>query len=141
MQHLFVYGSLLFPDLVTALTGRRFRFMPAILYGFRRFRVTGCDYPAIIETPGAKVHGHIIQDVDAKSIQMLTFFEGEEYKKQQVTVSLSDKKIEVTAFVWTGNKALLEETDWDESEFEGQSLAFYLKEVAPETRAAFQSLK
>lgn len=139
MQQLFVYGSLLFPDLVTALTGKHFRSVPATLAGYRRFRVKDCDYPAMIETPGAKVEGQIIENVDEKSMHILSFFEGDEYAQQQVIVYLSDKKLQATTFVWTADLALLEDTDWDKDVFEKGALPFYLKEVAPETRAAFQS--
>ena len=140
MRHLFVYGSLLFPDLVTALTGNHFHSFPAILEGYRRCRVKDCDYPAIIETPGAKVNGLLIENIDDKSMQLLSFFEGDEYAKQQVKVSLPDKKLQAIAFIWKADFALLEETDWDKDTFEKESLPFYLVEVAPETRAAFQSL-
>lgn len=140
MQHLFVYGSLLFPDLVTALTGKQFYSIPATLKGYRRCRVKDCDYPAIIETPGARVEGKIIENVDDRSMQLLTFFEGDDYTKQLVTVSLQGKKMKATTFVWITDKAFLEEADWKEAEFERQSLPFYLREVAPETRAEFHSL-
>ena len=141
MPHLFVYGSLLFPDLVTELTGKSFRSSPATLDGFKRYRVKGCDYPAIIKAPGANVEGLLIENVDESSLEILVFFEGNEYRKQQVTVISSAKQIAATAFIWTNDVALLENSDWDEAEFRKQSLTSYLKEVAPETRAAFQSLK
>ena len=140
MQHLFVYGSLLFPELVTALTGKSFGYMPAILNGFKRYRIKGCDYPAIVEESGAKVEGYLIENVDEKSLQILTFFEGEEYKKRQVVVSGSKERINTIIFVWVGKKELLEERDWDKFEFKQKSLKDYLEKVVPETKAAFRAI-
>ena len=139
MIHLFVYGSLLFPDLVTALTGKLHKYLPVTLSGFKRLRLKGYDYPAIIEEPGSKVEGFLIENVDEKAMQILTFFEGDEYEKQQVLVDGAKRKINAFTFVWAGNNSLLESTDWDKNEFKDKSLKCYLEEIVPETLIAFRS--
>ena len=141
MEHLFVYGSLLFPELVTALTGKSFGYISAGLNGFKRCRVKGCDYPAIIEESGAIVKGYIIENVDKKSMQILTFFEGEEYEKKQNSISLLNTIINTALFVWVGDRELLENRDWDADEFKKKSLEYYLNDVAPEVLAAFHTFK
>ncbi len=137
MPHLFVYGSLQFPELVTALTGEQFRYVPVTLNGFERGQVKGCDYPGIVKQPNAKTEGFLIEDVDEKSMQILTFFEGDDYEKQQVTVFNTYKKISAFTFVWIGGNNLLENTDWNADEFKNQSLKIYLNKVVPETLVAF----
>jgi len=141
MEHLFVYGSLLFPELVTALTGKSFFYSPFILNGFKRYRVRGCDYPAIVEETESKAEGLLIENVDKNSMEILTFFEGEEYQKQQITVFNSVKK-EITAatFVWIADKNLLENREWSAIEFKRKLLDYYLNEIVPETLVAFRSL-
>ena len=140
MPHLFVYGSLQFPELVTALTGEQFPYVPVTLNGFVRGRATGRDYPGIVQKPGSITDGFLMEDVDEKSMQILTFFEGDEYTKQQVTVFSSDKKISAFTFVWISDNDLLVEADWDADAFKNKSLKIYLNKVVPETLAAFAAL-
>lgn len=139
MPHIFVYGSLLFPELVTALTGNSFIYSPAILYGFKRFRVKGCDFPAIIEETRSKTEGLLIENVDEKSMEILSFFEGDEYREEKVTIFISDKEITAITFIWGADKSLLVNRDWDANEFKNKSLDYYLDKVVPETLVAFRS--
>lgn len=139
MPHLFVYGSLLFSDLVKALTGRTSNSVPVTLKGYKRCRIKGCDYPAITEEPGSNVDGLLIKDVDFHSMQILMFFEGDEYQPRQVMVFDQDIEITATTFVWIGEKGLLEDKDWDANEFRQKSLQLYMEEVVPQTLVAFHS--
>ncbi|HKI88295.1 MAG TPA: gamma-glutamylcyclotransferase family protein [Draconibacterium sp.] len=139
MPHIFVYGSLLFPELLTALTGNSFIYSPAILYGFKRFRVKGCDFPAIIEETRSKTEGLLIENVDEKSMEILSFFEGDEYREEKVTIFISDKEITAITFIWGADKSLLVNRDWDANEFKNKSLDYYLDKVVPETLVAFRS--
>ena len=84
MQHLFVYGSLLFPELIEKLTGKNFSFLPAVLFGFQRLAVKDSDYPAIVPEVNKKVDGMLVLDVDRKSMKIFTYFEGDEYRKEEL---------------------------------------------------------
>ncbi len=122
MQNLFVYGSLLFPELIEKLTGEKFSLIPAVLHGFRRFAVKGSDYPAIVPEENSKVTGMLVMDVDAKSMKMLAYFEGDEYRKEDVVVVSENKKFNATSFVWNEDLKLLEKYDWDFQKFKKHSL-------------------
>jgi gamma-glutamylcyclotransferase (GGCT)/AIG2-like uncharacterized protein YtfP len=64
MKQLFVYGTLLFPEIVEKLTGKQFKTSSAVIRKFARKRIVGCNYPAIIEDLYSEVKGILIQDVD-----------------------------------------------------------------------------
>lgn len=139
MQHLFVYGSLLFPELTEKLTGKTFKSVVAVLSGFKRFALKGCDYPAIIPKNSSDVEGLLLLNVDEESMKILTFFEGGEYKKQDVVVTSEKKKYTATAFVWAESELCPEDFDWDLNTFRKASLQFYLEKVVPETVKEFRT--
>ncbi len=139
MQHLFVYGSLLFPELVEKLTGKYFVSVPAVLDGYKRFTVKGCDYPAIIHNKKSNVEGRLILNVDNMSLKILTFFEGDEYEKETVWVLTGTKKMEALAFIWRNDLLYLEDFDWNKDSFRESSLSLYLEKIAQETKDEFKS--
>lgn len=85
------------------------------------------------------MEGFLIEDVDEKSMQILAFFEGEEYEKRKVPV-FPKGKLNATAFIWVGDNGLLEAKDWDKIEFKKRSLKYYLEKVVPQTLADFRVL-
>ncbi|WP_158865384.1 gamma-glutamylcyclotransferase family protein [Maribellus comscasis] len=133
MQHIFVYGSLLFPELVRKLTGKRFNSVPATVKGFKRFAVKGCDYPAIVPCNDCAVQGLLLLDVDEESVHVLTLYEGEEYSKKEVDVFAGELKYKAIAFVWESDLCYLEDFDWDQNAFRQQSLQNYVANIAPNT--------
>ncbi len=139
MQHLFVYGSLLFPELVKAFTGKNLHYIPVTLAGYKRCRIESCDYPAIFENSGSIVEGALIKNVDERSLEILSFFEGDEYEKKYVTVFDSEVKYKAIAYVWIGQKPLLKEQVWDATDFQQSSLHFYIDEIVPQTLQGFYS--
>lgn len=71
MTKLFVYGTLLFPEILKNLTGKSFRSIPATLYKYKHCKVTETDYPAIIKNENAKTEGMLLFDVDEKSMKKI----------------------------------------------------------------------
>ena len=57
MPRIFAYGTLGFPEIVHALTGRRFASRTAVLDGFARYRVRGRIYPDIVPAPDSRTAG------------------------------------------------------------------------------------
>lgn len=117
MQNLFVYGTLLFPEILQKITGKNFGSGEATLPGYRRHAVKNCDYPAIIQNKNEKVEGKLILNVDDESMKLLSDYEGEEYKKAEVEVQSGDSKIMAVVFVWCDSLDKLMENDWDENHF------------------------
>ena len=125
MENLFVYGTLQFPQIVKRLTGNVFKATPATLTGYKRCLVKGCDYPAVFKNAHSKVNGMLLENVDEISMQQILFFEGNEYEKIKVRVIAGDRTTDAFTFVWKNDVDLLEDTDWDQEEFEKESLQKY----------------
>lgn len=137
MQHIFVYGSLLFPEITKKLTGKSFKTLPATLEGYKMSCVKGCDYPAITQQEGSKTVGLLIENTDDLSLSIISFYEGDEYEKRPVTVNSDGKSVTALTFVWVNKNDLLDDEDWDFQHFEKTSLEYYLNEVIPETLEEF----
>ncbi|MCK3683830.1 gamma-glutamylcyclotransferase family protein [Maribellus sp. YY47] len=140
MQHVFVYGSLLFPEVVEALTGTTFPMKDGILPDFRRFAISGADYPAIVFNNGSTVKGKILLNVDDRSLEILKFYEGDEYACISASINVENKTTEALVFVWKETEERLN-GNWSENHFRETLLETYISEVAPETRMEFEALR
>jgi gamma-glutamylcyclotransferase (GGCT)/AIG2-like uncharacterized protein YtfP len=137
MHHIFVYGTLQLPGIVKKLTGKTFNTYPAVLPGYQLFCVKDSDYPAILKNENAKTKGLTIEISDDLSLAVISFFEGDEYQAQEVTVFTDGKSMPALAFVWTKGDEFLENREWDLQRFEKESLEHYLNVVIPETLEEF----
>jgi gamma-glutamylcyclotransferase (GGCT)/AIG2-like uncharacterized protein YtfP len=98
--HLFVYGTLMDPQRVEALTGKRFAWVEATLVGFER-RESDLGYPYIRPQAGSVVHGILLTDIDAHSLQQLDAYEaeGDLYRRQAVEVLVAGVSRPAMAYV------------------------------------------
>ena len=133
MKNLFVYGSLLFPEIVNELTGSNFQSKPAILKDYTRVLVHGADYPAIIKEKKTEVEGMILFNVDSAALNIISFYEGGDYDKVLVTVNENGYKIPALTFVWRSEIDYLSDESWSMEHFKKESLDYYLKEIVPLT--------
>ncbi len=89
----FVYGTLLFPEVRQALLGRDPLVCKAELRGYARYaiRPRGCQpLPVILAEPAGRVEGLLIGDMDQSEVDCLDCFEnvaGGLYEKLSLTVS------------------------------------------------------
>lgn len=97
--HCFTYGSLMCPDIMAAVAGSAHRSVPATLSGYRRSPVLGQAYPGIRPDPDHRVAGVLYFDVSAPAWQRLDAFEGEEYERERVIVTL-DEGVALEAWVY-----------------------------------------
>ncbi len=86
----FAYGTLMLAEIMTMVTGREFCAQEAVLVGFRRFRLRGEGYPGICPESGAATTGRLYQGIDQETLRLLDAFEGEQYRRQTVTVRTTD---------------------------------------------------
>lgn len=141
MQHLFVYGSLIFPGILKGLTGKYFKSEKAILKGFKRCVIHGYDYPAVIPYLNSNVEGQLVFDIDKRSMEILSFFEGTDYEQIEVEVFINNEKEKALLFVWKGDLEYLGEQDWNKKIFEQNSLSHYIGKIIPETVKEFNLIK
>ena len=136
MANIFVYGTLIFPEVVLKLTGKSFQTKDAILKGYKRCKIfdqhTPRRYPAIIESNNDFVKGKILFDVDEESLKVLDFFEDNDYIRKEEIVFIGKKEFLTYVYVW--NPKLKEKLmkKWSPEEFQQKHLRDYLEKVIPE---------
>lgn len=140
MKNVFVYGTLLFPEILNGLTGSRFQSVEAVLPGYKRHLVKNGSYPAVVATKNEKVYGKLINDVDQRSLDILRYYEGEDYKCTEAEVIVTEKSLNALVFVWNAELHYLAESDWKIEAFKHDFLQEYIQEVVPETVEAFNRL-
>jgi gamma-glutamylcyclotransferase (GGCT)/AIG2-like uncharacterized protein YtfP len=98
--NLFVYGTLMDPQRVEAVTGKQFARVEAMLVGFERIQ-SDLGYPFVLPRPGATVPGILLIDIDPISLYHLDAYEaeGDLYRRQTVAVLVADKSVPAMAYV------------------------------------------
>jgi len=79
----------------------------------------------------------VLGNVDELSLDIISFYEGDEYEKSKVTVFVNGKYEDALTFVWVNENEMLENKDWDLQNFERTCLDYYLNEVIPKTMEEF----
>ncbi|MEM8495910.1 MAG: gamma-glutamylcyclotransferase family protein [Planctomycetota bacterium] len=127
----FTYGTLMVPDVMRAVTGKRFQSRNAALHGFNRLRVRHEVYPAIVAAADASTRGRLYVGVDAANLKRLDDFEGEYYTRQSVTVTDDHGEIrQALAYVIADvHRHRLSEEPWDEAAFVEHHLPEFMKQV------------
>ena len=138
MPRVFAYGTLGFPEIVHALTGRRFSSRPAVLEGFARYRVRGRSYPGIVSVPGARTAGVLFDGVDLCSLALLDRFEEDLFERREVRVcaGAGSPLAALTYVVAAGRRQCLGREPWDRERFAARHVATYRAQCAQLRRAA-----
>lgn len=135
MANVFVYGTLIFPEVVFGLTNKNFKSRTAILTGYQRFKIFDNEisrsYPAITKKPNKTVEGKILFDVDEESLKILDFFEDSDYIRKEVLVSFDNQKTTAFVYVWNPKFEDQLKLNWSSEEFKKKHLQYYVSEVIP----------
>ncbi|KAK6352607.1 hypothetical protein TWF730_009429 [Orbilia blumenaviensis] len=143
----FFYGTLMaFPILSRVIYGTqnpdpwqrdRLRIRPGILHDHCRHRVKNVDYPGVVAQTGNSVRGTVVEGLSKMDIERLDSFEGHEYERRQVKVSLltDEKALDIShtgretgetvmagTYIWTEGIQYLEDAEWDFDHFVKQKL-------------------
>lgn len=140
---LFAYGTLQVPAVLQAVIGGQRHGSPALLPGFRRFRVPGKPYPAIVANAGGSVTGLLYEAVSAAELALLDYYEGELYERRELLVELQQAGADPASaavlaqsyVLGGGHGALITDEPWDLQRFEREHLASYLERLGPTPRA------
>jgi gamma-glutamylcyclotransferase (GGCT)/AIG2-like uncharacterized protein YtfP len=115
MRHLFAYGTLMCDDIMAEVSGGHLSPVPATLRGYRRRRVKGEHYPALVPDAEGYVEGVVYRNVPQSAWARLDRFEGEMYSRKIVQVALTDETA-VTAATYVVRADFmdcLDEAEWD----------------------------
>jgi gamma-glutamylcyclotransferase (GGCT)/AIG2-like uncharacterized protein YtfP len=129
-SRVFVYGTLQVPHVLKRVLGRAPTMVAATLDGYRRGRVVGKSYPAVVAEPLAQVDGAVLCDVSSGDWPLLDAYEGELYTRTMVTVTLDDfRKCGAACYVLrAGCEQLFDPTPWSLEHFLERDLATFLRD-------------
>ena len=145
-RSLFVYGTLMAPQVMQTLVGRLPVCRPATLPGYSRHPVVNCVFPGIIVASDmipqggqTAVQGLLYSDLTVDEMAVLDWFEDNEYTRHDVTVLLEEDEEQTTqVYVWTNPlKELDLSQPWDYELFRTQRLSHYLSHVVEPCRLEF----
>lgn len=139
--HIFVYGLLLFPDIVSAITGRQFQMIPAQLPDHRRYGLSKnpgqTPVPVLLPAAGA---GQLLLDVDAESIARLDYFEELDsglYLKQQVRVQTEQGWLSACCYVAGPALVPYASGEWQPEQVSATDRHYLTEQLIPQMLAAF----
>lgn len=129
-MNLFVYGSLMFPEVWEKITGLTSRGLPATLQDYAAHRIHDQSYPALIPVDGAVTRGILYTGLDAGTLRKLDDFEGGFYQRVEVSIQMEGKS-RVPA--WTYRAGSPEHPDilsalWDAQHFVENELRTFLQQ-------------
>ncbi len=135
-EKLFVYGTLMFPEIRSTLVGRDFQTFSAELRGYRRLSIFlpgRAPVPGIVADEAASVSGLVLRGVDRRSLWVFDTFEGVKgglYSRERVTVEDSEgRALEVSTYVTGPAARELLKGDWDPEVFRKRHLVAYRRRI------------
>lgn len=96
---LFVYGSLIIPDVLDALLGRRPRQVEASLPGWSARCLRGVAYPGLVADASSSAAGLVLDDLTAREIALIDDWESDFYERERVHPLVDGRPIEADAYV------------------------------------------
>lgn len=128
----FFYGTLMDVDVLSAVTGRRFRpeeLVPAALAGWRCAAVPGARYPALVAAEGRLCEGVVVEGVDRRMANRLAIYEGPQYRQVSIEVETDDGRLAAAVFVPTPAMRVAK-ADWSFDGWRRRHKPDYLRRLA-----------
>lgn len=110
------------------------RIRPAVLHSYCRHQVRSVDYPGIVPETGKTVRGTYVEGLTEGDIWRLDVFEGNEYERRRVGVSILDdsgeenEKVDTETYVYVAGRDNLNDDEWDFQEFMRSKLSRWVGE-------------
>lgn len=124
-MNLFAYGTLMWPEVLEAVTGRRMTGTKAVLEGYTRRRVKGEHYPVVIQSLEDSVEGVLYEGLTEREVQVLDDFEGEAYDRVVHEFNGAPAFVYVLSDDW---KHIAESLPWNPADFNAEHLAAFCSE-------------
>jgi len=135
--NVFVYGTLVFPEVMQLVSGCAHEHAPATLAEFARFVLVDRVYPGIVPQAGGATEGRIYFGVDAEGLERLDWYEAEEYDREQVHVDVAGVGgLDAWTYVIApGHHGIVSRELWDEARFMEEHLPSFLEHVRLDMQA------
>jgi gamma-glutamylcyclotransferase (GGCT)/AIG2-like uncharacterized protein YtfP len=131
-MNLFIYGTLIVPEIWRRVVGRDCRRQSALVRGMRVVRATGELYPVMVATEDehSAASGYVVFDVTAKDIAALDDYESAIYDRIAVQAELdSGELVDAQTYLLPRRSiARASEEPWTLDWFEREGLSRYLAE-------------
>ncbi|PLX43011.1 MAG: gamma-glutamylcyclotransferase [Deltaproteobacteria bacterium] len=125
---LFVYGTLIFPEVVRALLGALPEATPAVANGFSARTLSGRIYPGLLKEEGESAKGVLYQGLDSQMMEVLDRFEGEEYTLSIISVQCGEEEVDALVYLLSAPFAhLINKERWDLMAFKRDHLSRYVE--------------
>jgi gamma-glutamylcyclotransferase (GGCT)/AIG2-like uncharacterized protein YtfP len=119
-QHIFTYGSLMFPQVWQRVVRGSYRSAAATAAGHGRFAIIGETYPGMVALAGAAVRGVVYFDVAPDDVAALNTFEGPDYRLDKIAVTLdSGENVKAGTYIYL-ESARLSNRPWLPERFQMQ---------------------
>lgn len=132
-QNIFVYGTLLFPDVQKVVMGEEVASVEATLSGYRRAKLLGRDYPGIISSPDGQVVGRLLLNIRSEALALLDMYEGFEYQRIEV-VAIAETPTPALTYAWALSLDEVGEEDWDPVAFQRDKLRTFVQYIIKDYR-------
>jgi gamma-glutamylcyclotransferase (GGCT)/AIG2-like uncharacterized protein YtfP len=115
---MFVYGTLMVPEIMKRVVGRVPPSVAALLPGYRRYRVPGEAYPAIVAAVDFQVDGLCYQGLNRHELELLDAYEGDSYVRTPVELLVAGRVQRDECYVARpGDESLPSLEPWELEEF------------------------
>ncbi len=138
LNSLFVYGTLMIPEITFKLLDKHVKFQPAILNNYKRValenRGSKAKGPSIFPSVGNKVIGFLLSDLSFREIEIIHRFEdsAKGYDVCNVEVELNNgKTIKTITYVLKEDFKKNINGEWLKEDFTKNHLDYYLNERIP----------
>ena len=118
-MHVFTYGTLMFPEVWQAVTGKLFKTVQGEVAGYAIYRVREAVFPGIVAAAGERVRGVVYLDVDRDVVERLDRFEDTFYQRQTLEIDCADgQRRTANAYVVpAANRNVLTSEPWGREAF------------------------
>lgn len=129
MSVVFVYGTLLAPEILSIVLGRNVRredYRPATAKCFRRYALPDRPYPVMRSSAADETTGAVITTITDEELKRLDHFEATLYKRQLIDVITTNGNMQAFAYVDPGTDTL-SANEWSREAFERDYLHAYIE--------------
>lgn len=125
---LFLYGSLMVPQVWELVVGRAAVMQPARLADHVRRALHGAVYPGLVPRQGEHTEGRLVGGIDKRELARLDAFEGELYQRTPCVVESEGERAQAFVYVVRpAHRGLLSPRPWDLDRFVADELPAYLE--------------
>jgi gamma-glutamylcyclotransferase (GGCT)/AIG2-like uncharacterized protein YtfP len=122
---LFVYGTLLFPEVLERVLGRRPEMCRAAAPGFAARRMPGVIWPGMISVELSAAGGCLLLDLTTEELEILDEWEGDPYRREGLDV-VDDHGRVVHAAAYVVDACDVTDEPWVSREFHARELPGFL---------------